>query len=98
MKMKNKLTAFSLCALFGLALLTVHLKTREALLRYDIAKYEMYEKVLLDRLNYLTSEKENKAGVVSLLRKAVDLGIDLHFGDTNKVEVPLLTTITDGLR
>jgi hypothetical protein len=39
-----------MCALFALALVTVRLKTREAMMRYKIAELEMVEQLLLERL------------------------------------------------
>jgi len=93
--LKNKLTVFSLCALLGLCLVTVRLKTREALLRYDIATYEMYEKMLIERLSYVESDKNSKMGVVALMMRAVELGIDLHLGNATDNETPLLTTLSE---
>lgn len=88
--MKAKLIVFSLCALFGLSLLTVRLKTREALLRYQIAELETMEDLFLERIEFLKSEVEERTGVVGLLDSAVDLGIHLYMGDREGAIVTLI--------
>jgi hypothetical protein len=95
-KMKSKLVAISLCALFALALVTVRIKSREILLRYEIAELEKYELLLHERFIFLKSEVERKAGVVGLLNKAIERGILLHLDSTNGRAIPLLTPLGEG--
>ena len=59
--MKAKLVIVLLCSLFFLALVTVRLKTREVLLRYEIADLEAFEVLLFERYRFSKSEVEKKA-------------------------------------
>jgi len=93
--MKGKLVAVALCALFALALVTVHLKSRETLLRYEIAELELTEELLLDRLESLNAEVEKQTGVVGLLNKAVEFGIFLHMSGFDGTKVQLFTPLEE---
>lgn len=95
--MKAKLVVFSLCALFGLSLLTVRLRTREALLQYEIAELETLEDLLLERIEFLKSEVEERTGVKGLLDSAVDLGIDLYMTDGDGKKIALLPKADEDL-
>jgi hypothetical protein len=93
--MRITLVAVSFCALFALALVTVRVKTREVLLRYEIAELEKYESLLFERILYLKAEVERKAGIIGLLDKAVERGILLHMGSPNGMEIPLLSSMEE---
>jgi hypothetical protein len=92
-RMKAKLIAVSMCALFALALVTVRLNTREAMLCYRIAELEMYEQLLLERLAYVKSRARCKTGAVSLLNRANEQGIQLILEDPAGNQIPLLETL-----
>lgn len=93
--MKGKLFVFSLCAFLALALITVRLRSRALLLKYEIAELETYEELLLHRITFFRSEVEKRSGVVDLLTKALELGIYLHMGSQNGKEIPLLTSLEE---
>ena len=93
--MKGKLVAVALCALFALALVTVHLKSRETLLCYEIAQLELTEELLLDRLEFLNAEVEKQTGVVGLLNKAVEFGIFLRMSGFDGTKVQLFTPLEE---
>lgn len=95
--MKVKLVAFSLLALFALSLVTVRLKTREALLAYDIADLETYEELLHERYIFLKTEVEKRTGVVGLLRKAAEHGISLQMSGFEGRDVPLLDSVEESM-
>jgi hypothetical protein len=95
--MKIKLVAFSLIALFALSLVTVRLKTREALLAYEIADLETYEELLRERYIFLKTEVEKRTGVVGLLRKAAEHGICLHMSGFEGRHVPLLDSVEESM-
>ena len=95
--MKVKLVAFSLFALFALSLVTVRLKTREALLAYDIADLETYEELLHERYIFLKTEVEKRTGVVGLLKKAAEHGIRLHMSGFEGRDVPLLDSVEESM-
>ena len=96
--MKSFIVIISLCALFGLALITVRLKTRETLLRYEIAKLEKYEVLLIRRIGFRRSEEALKKSVVNLLERARELNIDLVYRDGEFRTVPILAGIEDGIQ
>ena len=91
----GKLVAFSLVALFALSLVTVHLKSREVLLAYEIAELETFEELLLERYVFLKTEVEKRTGVVGLLKKAAEHGIRLHMSGPDGREVPLLNSMEE---
>lgn len=96
--MKAKLIIVLLCSLFFLALVTVRLKTREVLLRYEIADLEAFEVLLYERYRFSKSEVEKKAGMIDLLTRAAELGIDLRLLSPDGRDVPLITTADDGFQ
>ena len=93
--MKGKLVALSLCSLFFLALITVKLKTREMLIRYEIAELSLYENLMRERYSFLESEVAEKAGGVPLLTKSLQLGIQLKLNGNGGQGIPLLAPVSD---
>jgi hypothetical protein len=93
--MKGLLVTLSLCAMFALALVTIHLRSREALLRYQIAELEMDEDLLIERLAYLQAELQKQTGVIGLLNKAVEFGIYLRLGGFDGNHFHLFTPLEE---
>jgi hypothetical protein len=93
--MKAKLVAMALCGLFTLALVTVRLKTREVLLKYEIADLETFEVLLHERFTYLKSEVERETGILSLLKRAAEMGIRLELEGFDGEAVPIVTPVED---
>lgn len=93
--MKGRLIALSLCGLFTLALVTVRLKTRELLLKYEIADMETVEVLLLERCTFLKSEVDKRSDLVSLLQRAAELGIELQWEGLSGEGIPLITSMED---
>ncbi|MFH1999076.1 MAG: hypothetical protein ABIK28_05300 [Planctomycetota bacterium] len=96
--MKAKLIIILLCSLFFLALVTVRLKTRELLLRYEIADLETFEVLLYERYTFSKSEVEKKAGMIDLLTRAAELDIDLRLKSPDGRDVPLIASTEDGFQ
>ena len=80
-----------------MSLLTVRLRTREVLLQYEIAELETLENLLLERIEFLKSEVEERTGVKGLLDNAMDLGIDLYMIDQDGKKISLLPKADEDL-
>jgi len=96
--MKGKLVALSLCGLFTLALVTVRLKTRELLLKYEIADLETVEVLLFERCTFLKSEVDRKSDLISLLQRAAEQGIELQWEGLSGESIPFITSTEDALQ
>lgn len=88
--MRGMSTAFALCALFTLALLTVRLKTRAVLLKYEIARLEAYEGLLVDRLEYYGWKAFAEGGLMDLLDKSARYDIPLCLEGPQGGSIPLI--------